>query len=64
MPFALREAGMALGIATLCVTALFIDRSLVLLVKNGNLSGTSTYQVQTDFCSAKIYNTFAVLVLF
>lgn len=45
MPYALKESGVLLGLFTLCMVAALTDYSLILLVKNGNLSKTSTYQV-------------------
>ena len=57
--FAIRECGVALGIATLLVVAVLTDRSLVLLVKSGNLAGTKTYQV---ICTSTHFGLLIVII--
>ena len=52
MPYALRQCGLVLGIVTLFFVAYITDLSLRLLIKAGNRSGVTNYQV----CFSKSLN--------
>ena len=45
MPYAIKESGLILGLASLFVIAWVTDYSLVLMVKSGDIAGTYSYQV-------------------
>jgi hypothetical protein len=45
MPYAFRLAGVGLGTFLLVFIAIITDYSLILMVKGGELSGTTSYQV-------------------
>ena len=45
MPYALRLAGVGLGTFLLVFIAIITDYSLILMVKGGELAGTTSYQV-------------------
>ena len=44
MPYALRQAGLGLGLLLFALVAWMTDASIVMLVRAGSLAGTSTYQ--------------------
>ncbi|XP_032802043.1 putative sodium-coupled neutral amino acid transporter 11 isoform X1 [Petromyzon marinus] len=44
LPYALKQAGFPLGLLLLVVVAYVTDYSIILLIKSGSLSGTTTYQ--------------------
>ncbi|KAF0297383.1 putative sodium-coupled neutral amino acid transporter 11 [Amphibalanus amphitrite] len=44
MPYALRQAGVGLGLMLFVLVAWMTDASILMLVRAGNLAGTSTYQ--------------------
>eukprot|EP00062_Callorhinchus_milii_P000754 gi/632936147/ref/XP_007892593.1/ PREDICTED: putative sodium-coupled neutral amino acid transporter 11 [Callorhinchus milii] len=44
LPYSLKQAGFPLGILLLILVSYITDYSIILLIKVGNLSGTSTYQ--------------------
>ena len=46
MPFAFRQAGVGLGTLILIFIAVITDYSLILMVRGGQLSGTTSYQVK------------------
>ena len=45
MPYAFRLAGVGLGTFLLIFIAVITDYSLILMVKGGELAGTTSYQV-------------------
>uniref|UniRef100_A0A8C6PBG2 Putative sodium-coupled neutral amino acid transporter 11 n=2 Tax=Nothobranchius TaxID=28779 RepID=A0A8C6PBG2_NOTFU len=51
LPYAMNQAGLPLGIILLIAVGFVTDYSIVLLIRGGNLSGTSSYQslVQNTF---------------
>nr|XP_040057290.1 putative sodium-coupled neutral amino acid transporter 11 [Gasterosteus aculeatus aculeatus] len=51
LPYALNQAGLSLGLLLLVVVGFITDYSIILLIKGGNLTGTSSYQslVQSTF---------------
>uniref|UniRef100_A0A3Q1CR70 Putative sodium-coupled neutral amino acid transporter 11 n=2 Tax=Amphiprion ocellaris TaxID=80972 RepID=A0A3Q1CR70_AMPOC len=51
LPYALNQAGLPFGLLLLIVVGLITDYSIILLIKGGHLSGTSSYQslVQSTF---------------
>nr|XP_020450389.1 putative sodium-coupled neutral amino acid transporter 11 [Monopterus albus] len=51
LPYALNQAGLPFGLLLLIVVAFITDYSIILLIRGGNLSGTSSYQslVQNTF---------------
>ncbi|XP_008299374.1 putative sodium-coupled neutral amino acid transporter 11 [Stegastes partitus] len=53
LPYALNQAGLPFGLLLLMVVGFITDYSIILLIKGGNLSGTSSYQslVQSTFGS-------------
>ncbi|XP_067842882.1 putative sodium-coupled neutral amino acid transporter 11 isoform X1 [Heptranchias perlo] len=44
LPYSMKQAGFPLGMLLLFLVAYVTDYSIILLIKGGNLSGTSTYQ--------------------
>ena len=44
VPYALRQAGLGLGLLLFILVAWMTDASIVMLVRAGNLAGTNTYQ--------------------
>ncbi|XP_033899320.2 putative sodium-coupled neutral amino acid transporter 11 [Acipenser ruthenus] len=44
LPYSMKQAGFPLGMMLLLVVAYITDYSIILLIKAGNLSGTTTYQ--------------------
>ncbi|XP_072435590.1 putative sodium-coupled neutral amino acid transporter 11 isoform X2 [Chiloscyllium punctatum] len=44
LPYSMKQAGFPLGILLLFLVAYVTDYSIILLIKGGNLSGTTTYQ--------------------
>lgn len=54
MPYALRQAGVGLGIFLFIFIALITDYSLILLVRTGHISGTSSYQGMVDAAFGKV----------
>ncbi|XP_028991696.1 putative sodium-coupled neutral amino acid transporter 11 isoform X1 [Betta splendens] len=44
LPYALNQAGLPLGLVLLIVVGFITDYSIILLIKGGNVSGTSSYQ--------------------
>ncbi|XP_037343784.2 putative sodium-coupled neutral amino acid transporter 11 [Pungitius pungitius] len=51
LPYALNQAGLSFGLLLLLVVGFITDYSIILLIKGGNLTGTSSYQslVQSTF---------------
>ncbi|XP_037094984.1 putative sodium-coupled neutral amino acid transporter 11 [Syngnathus acus] len=51
LPYALNQAGLPFGFLLLIIVALITDYTIILLIKGGNLSGTTSYQslVQSTF---------------
>lgn len=51
LPYALNQAGLPFGLLLLIVVGFITDYTIILLIKGGNLSGTSSYQalVQSTF---------------
>ena len=44
IPYAIREAGLVLGIAGLCLVAWMTDYSMILMMKAGSIANTNSYQ--------------------
>ena len=44
LPYAMNKAGLGMGVLLLLALTVIVDWSVILLVQNGKLSGTSTYQ--------------------
>ncbi|XP_063070738.1 putative sodium-coupled neutral amino acid transporter 11 [Engraulis encrasicolus] len=44
LPYSLNQAGLPLGLILLMAVAFITDYSIILLIKGGNMSGTSSYQ--------------------
>lgn len=62
MPYALRETGVILGLAGLCLVACMTDYSLILMVKSGQISNTNSYQASWNQAFiTEIHHTIAIL---
>ncbi|KAJ2584851.1 hypothetical protein GGH95_000011 [Coemansia sp. RSA 1836] len=50
LPYAMRQAGFAVGLAMVIVLALLVDWTLRVLAVNSKLSGRQTYQDMVEYC--------------
>ncbi|XP_038145683.1 putative sodium-coupled neutral amino acid transporter 11 isoform X2 [Cyprinodon tularosa] len=63
LPYALNQAGLPLGLILLILVGFITDYSIVLLIKGGNLSGSTSYQSLVSFLSTVLTLTILIVVM-